>query len=177
MESNPILKAIYSRKSVRLYNEDIEVTKQQLEELMRAGMAAPSARNMQPWAFIAITNRSILDLLANGLPYAKMLFKAKAAIVVCGIPEKSGTDSPEGYWVQDCSAASQNILLAAEAIGLGSVWTGVYPRPERVKVVRDILGIPESVIPLNLLPIGVPVGTEKPKDKFRSENILWEGWT
>lgn len=176
METNPILKAIYSRKSVRLYNEDIDVTKEQLVELMRAGMAAPSARNLQPWAFIAITNRSTLDQLANGLPYAKMLFRAKAAIVVCGVPDKSGPDSPEGYWVQDCSAATQNILLAAEAIGLGSVWTGVYPRPERVNVVRDILGIPESVIPLNLLPIGAPAGTEKSKDKFRVENILWESW-
>jgi len=121
MESNPVLKTIYNRKSVRLFNDESEVTKEQLEELMRAGMAAPSARNLQPWVFIAITNRSRLDQLANSLPYAKMLFRAKAAIVVCGVPDKSGQDSPEGYWVQDCSAASQNILLAAEALGLGAV--------------------------------------------------------
>lgn len=176
MESNPILKVIYNRKSVRLYNDEGEVTKEQLEELIKAGMAAPSARNLQPWVFIAITNREILDQLANGLPYAKMLFRAKAAIVVCGVPDRSGQDSPEGYWVQDCSAASQNILLAAEAIGLGAVWTGVYPRPERVSAVREVLGIPESAIPLNVIPIGVPNGVEKPKDKFNRDNILWEGW-
>lgn len=176
MELNPVLKAIFGRKSVRLYNDDIEVTKEQLEILLRAAMSAPSARNLQPWAFIAITNRDTLDKLANGLPYAKMLFRAKAAIVVCGVPDRSGQDSPEGYWVQDCSAATQNILLAAEAIGLSAVWTGVYPRSERVKIVRDVLGIPESAIPLNVIPIGAPNGVEKPKDKFNADNILWEGW-
>ncbi|NVO10911.1 MAG: nitroreductase family protein [Bacteroidales bacterium] len=176
MESNPVLKAIYTRKSVRLYDESVEVTKEQLEELMRAGMAAPSSRNLQPWAFIGITNRSTLNQLANGLPYAKMLFKAKAAIVVCGIPEPSGQDSPEGYWIQDCSAATQNILLAAESIGLGAVWTGVFPRPERVQIVKEILGIPEKVIPLNVIPIGCPNGVDKPKDKFRKDNIMWESW-
>jgi len=105
-----------------------------------------------------------------------MLFRAKAAIVVCGVPDRSGQDSPEGYWVQDCSAATQNILLAAEAIGLGAVWTGVYPRSDRVNVVRDILGIPESAIPLNVIPIGAPSGVERPKDKFNADHILWEGW-
>ncbi len=175
MESNPVLNAIYSRKSVRNFSEGV-VSKEQIEELIRAGMAAPSARNLQPWAFMAITKRDLLNQLANGLPYAKMLLKAKAAIVVCGIPDRSGPDSPEGYWVQDCSAASQNILLAAESLGLGAVWTGVYPRPERVSAVREILGIPEKVIPLNVIPIGIPEGADKPKNKFKLENIIWEGW-
>lgn len=175
MTKNHVIEAIHNRKSVRHFTDE-PVTKDQLEELIRAGMAAPSARNLQPWAFIAITKRDILDRLANGLPYAKMLFKANAAIVVCGIPDRSGQDSPEGYWVQDCSAATQNILLAAEALGLGAVWTGVYPRQERVTVVKEILGIPEKVIPLNVIPIGHPDGIDKPKDKFREENIIWEGW-
>lgn len=175
MSNNPILKAIYSRRSVRHFTDE-SVTKEQLFEIVKAGMAAPSARNLQPWSFIIVTNRDTLDQLANGLPYAKMLFRAKAAIIVCGIPDRSGQDSPEGYWVQDCSAASQNILLAAEAIGLGAVWTGVYPRQERVAIVKDILGIPEKVIPLNLIPIGVPDGVDKPKDKFREDNIIWESW-
>jgi len=170
-----VLKAIHSRKSVRHFSDE-KVSKDQLEQLMKAGMAAPSANNVQPWVFIGITNRQTLDLLANGLPYAKMLFRASAAIVVCGLPAKSGTDSPEGYWVQDCSAAAQNILIAAESMGLGAVWTGVYPRPERIQVVRNILGIPEKVTPLNLIPIGYPSGVDKPKVKFRTENIIWEGW-
>ncbi len=175
MESNAVIKTIHSRKSVRHFNEEI-VSKEQIEVLIKAGMAAPSANNIQPWAFIGISKRDTLDQLANGLPYAKMLFRATAAIVVCGIPAKSGSDSPEGYWVQDCSAASQNILLAAEALGLGAVWTGVHPRIERIKVVRDILGIPESVIPLNVIPLGYPEGIEKPKDKYKKENIMWEEW-
>lgn len=175
METNSIIRTIHNRKSVRHYTDE-DVTKDQLETLLKAAMAAPSARNMQPWAFICITKREILDQLANGLPYAKMLFRAKAAIVVCGIPDKSGQDSPEGYWVQDCSAATQNILLAAEAIGLGTVWTGVYPRPERISVVRSVLGIPEAVFPLNVIPIGYSDGIDKPKDKYREENIMWEGW-
>jgi len=175
MNNNSVLQAIYNRKSVRHFTDEI-VTKEQLEELIRAGMAAPTARNLQPWSFIGIKNREMLDQLANGLPYAKMLFRANAAIVVCGIPDRSGQDSPEGYWIQDCSAATQNILIAAEAIGLGAVWTGVYPRQERVSIVREILGIPEKVIPLNVLPIGYPDGMDKPKDKFRTENIIWDGW-
>jgi nitroreductase len=175
MENNPVLKLIHSRKSVRHFTDE-NVTKDQVETLIRAGMAAPSANNVQPWVFIGITNRDTMDLLANALPYAKMLFRASAAIVVCGLPAKSGTDSPEGYWVQDCSAATQNILLAAEAIGLGAVWTGVYPRLERIQTVRNILGIPEKVFPLNVIPIGYPEGIDKPKNKFRSENIIWEGW-
>ena len=175
MESNPILKVIHERKSVRHFKDDI-ISKDQLEVLIKAGMAAPSANNVQPWVFIGVTNRETLDTLANALPYAKMLFRATAAIVVCGLPTKAGTDSPEGYWVQDCSAATQNILLAAEALGLGAVWTGVYPRPERIKSVKDILGIPETVTPLNVLPIGYPEGIDKPKNKIKNENIMWEGW-
>ena len=138
-------------------------------------MAAPSARNLQPWAFIIITDRNTLNTLADRLPYAKMLYEATAAIVVCGIPEKSG-DSPEGYWVQDCSAATQNILLAIESMGLGAVWTGVYPRSERIDVVRDVLSIPQNVFPLNVIPIGYPKGENRPKDKFKPENIRWEKW-
>ncbi len=175
MNLNPILQNIHNRKSVRSFTDE-KVTQEQLETLLKAGMAAPTARNIQPWAFIAVTDRKTLDQLANALPYAKMLFRATAAIVVCGLPERAGSDSPEGYWVQDCSAATQNILLAAESLGLGAVWTGVYPRSERVNKVREILGIPEKVFPLNVIPIGYPSGIDKPKAKFRPENILWEKW-
>ncbi|MDI3526175.1 MAG: hypothetical protein PWR03_358 [Tenuifilum sp.] len=165
---------ILSRKSVRNFTGE-PVSNELLEELARAGMAAPSARNLQPWAFIIVTERSVLDALAEGLPYAKMLFEAPAAIVVCGDLSKSG-DSPQGYWVQDCSAATQNILLAAEAMGLGAVWTGVYPRDERVKVVKDTLHLPDHIIPLNVIPVGYPKGEHHPKDKFTTENIHWQKW-
>lgn len=173
--SNPVLQNILNRKSVRHFSDD-KVTKEQIEILLRAAMAAPSAKNVQPWAFVVVTERETLDLLADKLPYAKMLFRANAAIVVCGVPHKAGDGTPAGYWVQDCSAATQNILLAAEAIGLGAVWTGVYPRPERVTVVADALNLPEDVIPLNVIPIGVPDGQEKPKDKYKAENVIWNKW-
>ncbi|HPN22086.1 MAG TPA: nitroreductase family protein [Tenuifilaceae bacterium] len=174
MEMNNTVKTIFERKSVRSFENKV-LSKEQLELIVKAGMAAPSARNLQPWAFIIITDRNTLNTLADRLPYAKMLYEATAAIVVCGIPEKSG-DSPEGYWVQDCSAATQNILLAIESMGLGAVWTGVYPRSERIDVVRDVLSIPQNVFPLNVIPIGYPKGENRPKDKFKPENIRREKW-
>ncbi|MDD3667568.1 MAG: nitroreductase family protein, partial [Bacteroidales bacterium] len=114
---------ILNRKSVRKYTKE-EVKKEQLEMLVRAGMAAPSARNSQPWLFFVIDDRTILDNLAKQLPNAKMLLSAKAAIVVCGNLQKALEGDGREFWVQDCSAATQNILLAAESMGLGAVWTG-----------------------------------------------------
>jgi len=174
MELNSTIKTILERKSVRSFeNKPIGIN--QLELILKAGMAAPSARNLQPWAFIVVTDRGVMNTLADRLPYAKMLFEASAAIVVCGVPENAG-DSPEGYWVQDCSAATQNILLAIESMGLGAVWTGVYPRAERVDAVREVLSIPKTVFPLNVIPIGFPKSEGRSKDKFRPENIRWDKW-
>ncbi|MGE0076795.1 MAG: nitroreductase family protein [Bacteroidales bacterium] len=174
MEINDIVKAIMSRRSIRSFL-NLSVKKSQLEQIIKAGMAAPSARNMQPWSFIVVTDRAMLDKLGNKLPYAKMLLEATAAIIVCGVPDKAG-DSPAGYWVQDCSAATQNILLAIEALGLGAVWTGVYPREDRIAIVREVLEIPEGIFPLNVIPLGYPKGEHQPKDKFKPENIHWEKW-
>lgn len=168
------MNCIFIRKSVRSFTQE-RVNDEILIELVRAGMAAPSARNLQPWAFIIVTERRVLDQLAGRLPYAKMLFEAPAAIIVCGDLSKAG-DSLEGYWVQDCSAATENILLAAEALGLGAVWTGVHPRPDRVSVVKEILGIPNHATPLNVIPIGYPKGEHHPKDKFKETNIHWQSW-
>lgn len=169
------LEDIHNRKSVRHFT-DQEVTKEQLEVLVKAGMAAPSARNLQPWAFIVITEREKLDALADSLPYAKMLKGAQAAIVVCGNLEIAATDADSAYWVQDCAAATQNILLAAEATGLGAVWTAAYPYQERISPVRNTLGLPKNIIPLNVIPIGYPTGEDKPKDKWKPGNLHWNGW-
>lgn len=172
--NNPVMNCVFTRKSVRSFT-DQPVAQETLVELARAGMAAPSARNLQPWAFIIVTERKVLDLLAERLPYAKMLFEAPAAIIVCGDLSKAG-DGPEGYWVQDCSAATENILIAAEALGLGAVWTGVHPRPERVSIVKEILAIPDQVVPLNVIPIGYTKGEHHPKDKFKETNLHWQRW-
>jgi nitroreductase len=171
---NETLITIYSRKSVRSFTGEA-VSRETLIKILKAAMAAPSAVNIQPWAFVAITRRETLDELCAKLPYAKMLDRAGAAIVVCGIPDKDEVFSKD-YWVMDCSAASENILLACHALGLGAVWTAVHVDKERVKNVRGILNIPENIIPLNVIPIGVPREKEKPLDKFKEENIHWEQW-
>ncbi len=168
------ISVILKRKSVRSFTGD-PVPAEAIEIILRCGMAAPSAVNMQPWNFIVVTKRSTLDELAAGLPYAKMLDKAGAAIVVCALPEKAVHQSLE-YAVLDCAAASQNILLAAEALGLGAVWTAAYPRTERMDFVRKMLNIPAKVIPLNVIPIGIPTGEDQPKDKWDEKKIHWEQW-
>jgi len=170
---NETLKVIHSRKSVRHFTNQA-VSEQQIELLLRAGMAAPTAVNRQPWAFYVVTQRETLDALGEQLPYAKMLFQAQAAIVVCGDMEKAGNLKEQAYWVQDCSAATQNILLAAESIGLGAVWTAAFPYDDRTKVVIETLNLPGHHVPLNVIPIGYPTGEDKPKDKWKPENVFWQ---
>lgn len=138
-------------------------------------MATLTAANKQPWAFIVATDRATLDTLAEGLPYAKMLKEAGAAIVVCGDLTNAHETIPE-FWIQDCSAVTENILLAVEAMGLGAVWTAAYPAPERMEHVSGILGLPATAIPLNVIPIGYPSGETMPKDKWREEKLHWEKW-
>lgn len=168
------LTVIHSRKSVRNFTGQA-VSRDLLDKIVRAGMAAPSAVNMQPWSFIVITDRKTLNTLNDGLPFAKMLGKAGAAIIVCAIPEKAYGGLKE-FAVIDSTLAGENILLAAEALGLGAVWTAVYPDEDRMNVVRKILGIPGNIIPLNVIPIGYPTGTDKPKNKYKPENVHWEKW-
>jgi len=183
---NEALKNILTRHSVREFTGD-EVKKEDLLTILKAGMSAPSAVNQQPWSFIVVTKRETLDALCEKLPYAKMLSKAGAAIVVCGLPDKSKIlnialkavikSSLKDFWVQDCSAATENILLATHALGYGAVWTAVFPSEELVENVQKIIGVPEYVIPLNVIPIGVPVEkNQPPKDKFKENNIHWEKW-
>lgn len=174
-ESSPdVLSVIHSRKSVRNYTEEV-VSKAQLEVLLRAGMAAPSAMNKQPWTFIVIDDKSILKTFANKLMFGNMLNYASAAIVVCG-DMKNVTDVLPKFWVQDCSAATQNILLAAEGTGLGAVWIGLYPNKVAYKKVQKELSLPKHIVPLNIISIGYPDGTDKPKDKWDESKVKWNGW-
>jgi len=170
-----ILANIHARKSVRNFTGE-PVAKEGLTELLKAGMAAPSARNRQPWAFIVVTERRTLDALAEGLPYTKMLFRAGAAIVVCGDTRVDLQQGATDLWYQDAAAATENILLAAEALALGAVWSALYPYPEREDHVRTLVGLPEGVIPFSIIPVGHPAGGDQPKDKFRPDRIHWEQW-
>ncbi len=172
---NEALKNIMTRKSVRAFT-DAPVSEAQLTELVKAGMAAPSAVDTRPWDFIVVTDKTLLGQLAKYLPHAKMTAQAAAAIVVSGDLRRQHGGENSLFWLMDCSAATENILLAAEALGLGAVWTAVFPVAERVAVVRKLLGMPEHVIPLNLIPLGVPAGEPRAKDKYNPLQVHKNRW-
>ncbi len=170
--TNATLATIYERKSVRNFTEG-EISREVLTELVRAGMAAPTARNRQPWQFIVVSDRAAMNALSDKLPYAKMLASAGAAIVVCGDLEIARAGESENMWMLDCSAATQNILLAAESMGLGAVWTAAYPYADRIAIVSEVLQLPAHVVPLCVIPVGKPAGTDRPKDKWKPERLHW----
>ena len=164
---NPVIENILTRRSVRSYtDQDVEPGK--IEAILEAGMAAPSGKNGQPWDFIVLTRREILDEMAERLPYAKMLREVRVAIAVCA----DRTKSP--YWYVDCSAAAENILLAAHALGLGAVWTATYPYRDRMDVVKELCGLPGSYDSLCVIPVGYPAREARPKDNFDAGKIHHE---
>lgn len=165
---------LMTRTSVRAYT-DQPVEAGTVEQLLRAGMAAPTAANRQPWAFVVLTEREQIDQLAE-VQAGRILASAPLAIVVCGDMEKALEGTGRDYWIQDTSAATENILLAAHALGLGAVWTGVYPNPERTAAVSEALGLPEQIIPLCVIAAGYPAETPEPKDKWKPENVHYGRW-
>mgnify|MGYP001051204238 CR=1 FL=1 len=167
------LDMIMTRTSVRQYS-DKPISEATIDTLLRAGMAAPTAGNKQPWKFVVVTERALLDSLAQG--NWRMAAHAQAAIVVCGDTENVFPEEGRDYWVQDCSAATENILLAAHAVGLGAVWCGCYPISERVSNVKRIFGLPTPIVPLSVVVLGYPAGEHQPKDKYKPENIHFNKW-
>lgn len=164
LKTKAVLENIAARKSVRKYlKKDVEEEK--ITAMLKAGMAAPSGMDRRPWEFVVVTDRAALDSMAAGLPYAKMLTQAPMAIVVCGDSTRSS------YWYVDCSAVTQNVLLAAEALGLGAVWTAAYPYEDRIGIVRKYTNMPEQIIPLCIIPVGYPDGPQKAKDKYDETKI------
>jgi nitroreductase len=155
------LEAILSRRSVRDYISQ-PIPDQILRQLLEAAMQAPSAGNQKPWHFIMLTDSQVLDALARVLPYSQCLAKAPLGIAVCAdlLEERY-----PGYWVQDCSAATENILLASHALGLGAVWLGIYPVEDRVINVKKVLVLPETVIPLSIVSLGYPSAAQEPPQK------------
>lgn len=165
---------VFHRSSVRSFSSE-PLAEREWELLFRAAMAAPSAVNRQAWEFIRIEARGTLKALTEALPYAKMANEAPGAVLVCAVPERAHQQRPE-YAVLDASAACENLLLAAEALGLGAVWTAVYPQADRQAAVREILGVPERVIPLALVPVGRPKGEPRPLDKWKPALVHRERW-
>lgn len=156
---------ILSRVSVRRY-ADKPISAAQVSAILHAAMSAPTAVNKQPWEFIVVDDTALLCRLADALPYAKMTTHAPLAIVVCGNKERFLQGIDGNLWEQDLSAASENILLAAHAIGLGGVWTCIYPHEERIAPVRTILNIPDNLVPFNLIPLGYPDKPHAPMNKY-----------
>ena len=169
------VEAIMTRTSIRSFT-DRAVSADTIEMLLRAGMAAPTAVNKQPWHFVAITDRAILDSLGGNGRQSKMWQESPLVIVVCGNLEKALEGPGQAFWVQDCSAATENILLAAHALGLGAVWTGCYPIEERVSMVSEVLGLPEHIVPLCAIVMGYPNESPEPKDKWKPENVSYNGF-
>ena len=162
---------IMTRTSIRKY-KDQPVEQEKIDIMLKAAMAAPTAVNLQPWHFIVITDKKMIDQLAGPRPT-----NAPLMIAMCGDTDK--TTTPDGkmklpdFWVQDVSAATENLLLAAHALGLGAVWTGCYPAMERVAEIANVLNCPQNIIPVAIVRVGYPDEAPEPKDKFKEENISY----
>ncbi len=166
------IEAILSRRSIRRYTPQA-VSEQLIKELLEAAMSAPSAGNEQPWHFVVIKERGILDEIPKYHPYSQMVREASVAILVCC---DLRLDRCDGMWVQDCSAATENLLIAVQAKGLGAVWLGVHPREERVTGLRKLLGIPEHVVPFSLIPIGYPAEHMPRANRYDGSRVHDNRW-
>ncbi len=164
---NAAIDNILARKSVRTF-ADKEVEDEKVYWMLKAAMAAPSGMDNRPWEFVVIKNRESLDALAKVLPYAAMLADVPMAIIVCGDVNRSS------YWYLDCSTAAQNLLLAAESLELGAVWTAAFPYEDRMAAIKEFVSLPENVLPLCVIPVGYPNGDEQAKDKYDTSKIHWE---
>ena len=166
------LEAIHTRRSIREY-QNKPIPEELVTEILKAAMAAPSARNQQSWEFIIITDAEIREKIPAVSPFAQMVIDAPLAILVCG---NLKIETAQGYWVIDCSAAIQNLLLATHSLGLGAVWTGVYPREERMNGLAKMFDLPDHIMPHSLVVIGYPAQQPEHPDRFKPERIHQNGW-
>ena len=168
---NPTLESIFNRRSIRKYTDQL-VEPETLDLLLKAAMAAPSAMNCRPWEFVAITDPEILAQFRKRLIFGNR--NAPAAILVCGNPSLSTNPAARLFWVQDCSAAAENILIAAVSLGLGTVWVGIHPVAQFVRVAQDIIGLPKHVTPLGLLYIGYPAEEKPARTQYNEHKVYWQ---
>lgn len=167
---------IMTRSSVRAYS-DKEVEPEKIDTLLHAAMAAPTARNLQPWRFVVINDRALLDTISANFGSMTMAKNASLAIVTCGDLSAAMEGEGRDYWIQDVSAATENLLLAAHAMGLGAVWCGIYPVSSRVTDFSALLSLPDNIIPMACVCIGYPAAESTPKDKWHPEYIRYNSWT
>lgn len=167
-----VVDAILTRRSIRKFTGQV-ISDKQFNLLLKAGFQAPSAHNLHPWHFIVVKEKKNLEELADNHQYAKMLPQAGCGIIVCGDANK---ETRVGFLVEDCSAAIQNILLAAHGIGLGAVWCGIYPNTDRASAFSRILKLPENIIPVGLIAVGYPNEEKTAQDRFDNTKIHYETW-
>lgn len=171
---NPAIENIMTRTSIRAYTPEA-VSEQDIETMLRAAMAAPTAVNKQPWQFVVITDRALLDSIGAANPNIHSA-KAPLAVLVCGDTDLALDGPAKDFWVQDASAATENLLLSAHALGLGAVWCGVYPIADRVEYFRNLLQLPQNVVPMACVVIGHPDQSPQPKDKWKPERIHYNSY-
>ena len=167
-----VMEAIRTRRSIREYKGD-PIPEGLVKDILAAGMSAPSAGNEQPWHFIVITDKALLGKVPEIHQYANMAPQAPLAVLVCG---DLNAEIHAGFWVQDCSAAVQNILLAACGLGLGAVWCGIHPVKKRVGAFRKLFDLPEHIIPLAIIPMGYPSGQSPVADRFDEGRVHRDRW-
>jgi nitroreductase len=167
-----ILEGIFTRKSIRKYTGEV-VSEEDLKTILKAGFSAPSAHNFRPWHFVVVRDRASLEGIANFHTYGKMLPKAGCGIVVCGDTEKQELS---GFLIEDCSAAMQNMLLAAHGLGLGAVWCGIYPVPELVKSTTELLNLPSNIIPVGIMSLGHKDEERTAKDRYDELKVHYDQW-
>lgn len=173
---NIVIENIMTRTSVRSYS-DRPIAKETVDTLLRAAMAAPTAGNKQPWRIVVVNKRATLDSIAADFQYMTMAKEAALAVIMCGDTTATFPGAGKEFWVQDVSAASENLLLAAHSMGLGAVWCGIYPQTERVSQFSKLLELPSNIIPMSCICVGYPKGQTTPKDKWKPENIHYNLWT
>lgn len=165
--------AILERRSIRKYTDKL-VSKENIEQILRAGMSAPSAGNERPWQFIVLDDKSIMDGITKIHPYSQMLKEASHAIVICG--DMNLKKYNEDYWVEDCSAAAENMIIMAQELGIGSVWLGVYPTSDRVEQIKKFLNLPDNVVPFSIVSLGYPAEKKDTPDRYDSARVHWNKW-
>ena len=184
-EGDAALSVIMNRRSVRTFSGE-KLSQDQIEVLLKAAMAAPTDGNVQPWEFVVVTDKDVVEAVFGQGHRADMYRNAGAVIIVCGHttrlqiprgePDAAPVETPNGSWYEDCSCAAENLLLAAEAQGLGAVWMSAYPNEQKMTGIVEYFHLPTDVLPLAIIPVGYPAGDEQPKDKWAPEKVHYNKW-
>lgn len=166
------LRSILTRRSIRRF-QPREIPVPVVHDILAAAMSAPSAGNEQPWHFVLMTEKALLEEIPAIHPHAAMAAEAPLAVLICA---DMNLAQHEGFWIQDCAAAAENLLIAAHGKGLGGVWTGIHPREERVRGMRELLSLPAHIVPVSLIPLGYPAEELPAVNRFHEKRVHHNGW-